>query len=69
MSAVRGRRVEGRAAVTSRSTGLNRAATTAKSQSTVSHSQQQPREKAKPTMSQEKDDSNYTGSGKTAILF
>ncbi|CAK6975579.1 centrosomal protein of 162 kDa [Scomber scombrus] len=62
-AAVRGRRVEGRAAVTSRSTGLNRAAATAKSQSTVSHSLEQPREKAKPTMSQEKDDSNYTETG------
>ncbi|XP_062278354.1 centrosomal protein of 162 kDa [Scomber scombrus] len=63
MTAVRGRRVEGRAAVASRSTGLNRAAATAKSQSTVSHSLEQPREKAKPTMSQEKDDSNYTETG------
>ncbi|KAM7382365.1 hypothetical protein PAMP_002096 [Pampus punctatissimus] len=60
VAAVRGSRVEGRTAVTSRSTGLSRAAVTAKSQSTVS---QRPREKAKTTVSQEKDDCGYTEPG------
>ncbi|KAM7420107.1 hypothetical protein PAMA_014693 [Pampus argenteus] len=60
VAAVRGRRVEGRTAMTSRSTALSRPAVTAKSQSSVS---QHPREKAKTTVSQEKDDCGYTEPG------
>ncbi|XP_042280583.1 centrosomal protein of 162 kDa isoform X3 [Thunnus maccoyii] len=64
VAAGRGRRAEGRTAVTSRSTGLSRAAAaTAKSQSSVSHSLQHAREKNKSTMSQDKDDCNYTEPG------
>ncbi|XP_037641297.1 centrosomal protein of 162 kDa isoform X8 [Sebastes umbrosus] len=51
----RGRRAEGRTAVTSRSSGLSRAAAAAKSQSSVSHPLQHPREKNKFTKSQDKD--------------
>ncbi|XP_074510917.1 centrosomal protein of 162 kDa isoform X4 [Sebastes fasciatus] len=51
----RGRRAEGRTAVTSRSSGLSRAATAAKSQSSVSHPLQHPQEKNKFTKSQDKD--------------
>ncbi|XP_035862158.1 centrosomal protein of 162 kDa isoform X3 [Sander lucioperca] len=53
---VRGRRVEGRTAVTSRSSALSRAAATARTQSSVSRPLQHPRETAKFTKSQEKDD-------------
>ncbi len=57
---VRGRRVEGRTAVTSRPSGLSRAAAAkAKTQSSVSCPLQHPQEKAKLTKSPEKDD--YTG--------
>ncbi|TDH12178.1 hypothetical protein EPR50_G00068450 [Perca flavescens] len=53
---VRGRRVEGRTAVTSRSSGLSRAAATARTQSSVSRPLQHPRETAKFTKSQANDD-------------
>uniref|UniRef100_UPI0037E7FD3C centrosomal protein of 162 kDa n=1 Tax=Semicossyphus pulcher TaxID=241346 RepID=UPI0037E7FD3C len=57
---VRGRRVEGRTAVASRSSGTSRAAA-AKTQSSVSRPLQHPQAKAKVTKSQEKDD--YTDPG------
>ncbi|XP_034730618.1 centrosomal protein of 162 kDa isoform X2 [Etheostoma cragini] len=53
---MRGRRVEGRTAVTSRSSGLSRSAATARTQSSVSRPLQHPRETAKFTKSKEKDD-------------
>ncbi|XP_075961472.1 centrosomal protein of 162 kDa isoform X6 [Anarhichas minor] len=57
---VRGRRVEGRAAGTSRSSGLSRAAA-AKTQLSVSRPVQHPRDKAKITKSQEREDSAEPG--------
>ncbi|XP_068592227.1 centrosomal protein of 162 kDa isoform X2 [Cebidichthys violaceus] len=57
---VRGRRVEGRTAGTSRSSGLSRAAA-AKAQHSVSRPLQHPREKAKITKSQEKEDFTEPG--------
>ncbi|XP_039662293.1 centrosomal protein of 162 kDa isoform X2 [Perca fluviatilis] len=53
---VRGRRVEGRTSVTSRSSGLSRAAATARTQASVSRPLQHPRETAKFTKSQAKDE-------------
>ncbi|XP_027132993.1 centrosomal protein of 162 kDa isoform X6 [Larimichthys crocea] len=61
---VRGRRVEGRAAVTSRSSGLSRVAVTARSQSSVSRPVQHPQDKARFTKSQEKE--GYTEPGLNA---
>ncbi|XP_028436995.1 centrosomal protein of 162 kDa isoform X2 [Perca flavescens] len=58
---VRGRRVEGRTAVTSRSSGLSRAAATARTQSSVSRPLQHPRETAKFTKSQANDDNTEPG--------
>ncbi|XP_042346714.1 centrosomal protein of 162 kDa isoform X2 [Plectropomus leopardus] len=58
---VRGRRTMGGAAGTSRSSGLSRAAAPAKTQPSVPRPLQQPRERAKFTESQEKDD--YTEAG------
>ncbi|XP_031724500.1 centrosomal protein of 162 kDa isoform X10 [Anarrhichthys ocellatus] len=57
---VRGRRVEGRAAGTSWSSGLSRAAA-AKTQLSVSRPVQHPRDKAKITKSQEREDSAEPG--------
>ncbi|XP_049440497.1 centrosomal protein of 162 kDa isoform X2 [Epinephelus fuscoguttatus] len=61
VASVRGRRVEGRAAVTSRLSGLSRTAAPAKTHSSVSRPLQQPREKIKVTKTQEKED--YTEAG------
>ncbi|XP_054477409.1 centrosomal protein of 162 kDa isoform X2 [Anoplopoma fimbria] len=58
---VRGRRVEGRTAVTSRSSGLSRAAASAKTQPSVSHPLQHSPEKAKVTKRQEKEDHTEPG--------
>ncbi|XP_070690850.1 centrosomal protein of 162 kDa isoform X2 [Pempheris klunzingeri] len=60
---VRGRRVEGRTALSSRSSGLSRAAAAAaaKPQSSVSHPLQHPQERAKFRKSQEKDDRTEPG--------
>ncbi|XP_033497664.1 centrosomal protein of 162 kDa isoform X1 [Epinephelus lanceolatus] len=56
VASVRGRRVEGRAAVTSRLSGLSRTAAPAKTHSSVSRPLQQPREKINVTKTQEKED-------------
>ncbi|KAL7394319.1 hypothetical protein ABVT39_024209 [Epinephelus coioides] len=61
VASVRGRRVEGRAAVTSRLSGLSRTAAPAKTHSSVSRPLQEPREKIKVTKTQEKED--YTEAG------
>ncbi|XP_032374406.1 centrosomal protein of 162 kDa isoform X2 [Etheostoma spectabile] len=53
---MRGRRAEGRTAVTSRSSGLSRTTASARTQSSVSRPLQHPQETAKFTKSQEKDD-------------
>lgn len=72
MSPVKGRRVEGRTAVTSRTSGRGRAAATTRTQSAVPCPPRSPQEKPKVTKSQEKDD--YAGfcsfsSHLTACLF
>ncbi|XP_044063040.1 centrosomal protein of 162 kDa isoform X2 [Siniperca chuatsi] len=61
VASVRGQRVEGRTTVTSRPSGLSRAAATAKSRSSVSCPLRHPQEKVKFTKSQEKAD--YTEPG------
>nr|XP_046255811.1 centrosomal protein of 162 kDa isoform X2 [Scatophagus argus] len=58
---VRGRRVEGRAAVTSKSAGPSRPAAPARTQSSASRPLQHPQERAKLTKSPKKD--NYTEPG------